>query len=279
MPRREGAPAQRTLIALPEREIELESCSIGDCQYAPFMTNRYVQARLKNRTALPMAVRRITCWFDSDSGLASQQYSNVAPLDITPGGRTDAVIIPFTVDLNLRESTNYAHIEVDYAVGDGRDKLASFGMPDTGYMIVLPTDAQPKRQFFISYKIPADTATARDLRKCLAKAGIRGYIAEDDPRYGHNMYTGKFEPEIDNSEALVVLWTKSASADPGTMQWEMEYSQKKSKRIYVVKEDGVDPPPGLPESTERFHAGSPVSGADLVDFTAKIYCAYQQGID
>ena len=195
-----------------------------------------------------------------------------------PGGCTDAVTIPFTVDLNLHESTNYAHIEVEYTVGGGLDKLASFGMPDTGYMIVLPTDAQTKRQFFISY-IPADTATARDLQKWLARVGVRGYIVEDDPRYGHDMYTGKFEPEIDNSEALVVLWTKSASADPGTMLWEMEYSQKKSKRICVVKEDGVDPPPGLPESTERFHAGSPISGADLVNFTAKIYRAYQQGID
>lgn len=267
------------MIALPKCEIELESCSIGSSRDAPFMTRRFVQARLKNITALPMTVRRITCWFDPDSGLVSQRYSYDAPLDIMPGGRSDAVIIPFTVDLNLRESTNYAHIEVKYAVGGGRDKLASFEMPDTGYMLVVPTDAQPKRQFFISYKIPADTATAYNLQKYLAKAGIRGYIAEDDARYGHDMYTEKFEPEIDNSEALVVLWTKSASADPGTMLWEMEYSQKKSKRICVVKEDDVDPPPGLPESTERFHAGSPVSGADLVEFTAKIYRAYQQGID
>ena len=238
-----------------------------------------MQAVFKSNSTLPMTVRRIACWFDPEPELEAPVHSLDVPHKIAPGGRSEPIIIHFTADLRLRKSTNYACIEVEYTTGAGTPKKASFGQPDTPYMIVVPTEAQPRRQFFISHKIPADTALARNLCKYLAKVGVRGYVAEDDPRYGHDLYTGKFEPEIDNSIALVVLWTESASADPGTMQWEMEYSQKKAKRIYVVKEDRVDPPPGLPKSTERFDAGSPVSEANLAEFATKIYRAYRQGVD
>ena len=261
-------------------EIGLESCSVGESTYAPFMTTRrYIQAVFKNNTDLPVTITRITCWFESEPGLTARRHSANDPIDIVPGGRSEPIIIQFTVDLNLRPSTNIAHIKIEYALNHGPVNTLEFDNPNTTHMIVVPITAVPKHQLFISYKISADTKLAHELLRYMNKIGFRGYIAEDDPRYGHDMYTGKFAPEIDNSDALIVLWTRDASADPGTMQWELEYALDSKKRILLIKEDGVDPPPELSERTERFNAGSPITILDLVKFVTKFYHGYQMGID
>lgn len=268
------------MIAVAVPEIALESCSIGDTSYAPFMTTRrFIQVVFKNNVALPVIITRVTCWFESEPGLAARRHSVDAPVEIAPGGRSESIIVPFTVDLGLYQSTNYAHVEIEYVVDNGAPRTLVFGSPSTAHMMVLPITAIPKNQLFISYKISTDTKLAHELHKYLHKIGFRGYIAEDDPRYGHDMYTGKFAPEINNSSALIVLWTGAAAAEPGTVQWELEYALSNKKRILVIKEDGVDPPPSLSSRTERFHAGSPVSRSDLVKFVTKFYRGYQRGFD
>lgn len=85
---------------MAEREIELESCSIGNSQYAPFATTRrFVQAVFKNNSALPVTVRRIACRFDHEPELAAPVHSLDVPHEIAPGGRSEPIIIHFTVDL------------------------------------------------------------------------------------------------------------------------------------------------------------------------------------
>lgn len=242
-------------------------------------TQRYIQAVFKNNTALPVTITRITCWFEPEPGLPARRHSVDTPVAIAPGGRSESVIVQFTVDLDLHMSTNTARVEINYVIDRSAPKTLLFETPNTTHIITVPITAVPKNQLFISYKISADTELAHELHKYLSKIGFRGYIAEDDPRYGHDMYTGKFAPEIDNSAALIVLWTRAASTDPGTVQWELNHALGTKKRILVIKEDGVDPPPTLSDRTERFHAGSPISTSDLVKFVTRFYRGYQQGMD
>lgn len=268
------------MTVLAWHDIELESCSIGDATYAPFMTTlRYIQVVFKNNTNVPVTITRITCWFEPEQGLPTRLHTVNLPIGVAPGGRSEPIIIPFTVDLALRSSSNSARVEIEYTARRGDPKTLLFRSPDTAHMVVVPITTIPENQLFISYKISTDTWLAHELHKYLNKIGFRGYIAEDDPRYGHDMYTGKFVPEINNSAALIVLWTRAASTDPGTMQWELNHALETKKRILVIKEDGIDPPPALSDRTERFHAGSPITVSDLVMFVTKFYRSYKLGMD
>lgn len=265
---------------MPDEGIELESCSVGDSNYAPYMnTGQYIQATFRNLLDYPVTITRVTCSFASEPGVAAKTYEIRVPFGIDPGGRSETVVVPFTVDLNIRSTTNHARIGVEYTTRAGGRATAVFDHPDTGFIVTLPIDPTPKSQLFISHKIPPDTRLARRLSYYLSKIGIRGYVAEDDPRYGHHMQTGKFSPEIDRSMALVVLWTKSASADPGTMSWEMDHARKRGKRLIVVKEGTVAPPADVPADLEYFDASTPVSEADLIHFVTKIHDARRRGLD
>ena len=202
-----------------------------------------------------------------------------APIDIDPGCRSEALVIPFRVDLSTLPMTNYARIKIEYTTRDGRRRAAAFDHPHTDFIIPLPVDPAPKSQLFISHKIPLDTRLAKRLSHYLSKVGIRGYLAEDNPRYGHHMRTGKFSPEIDGSKAVVVLWTEGASADPGTMSWEINYALEHGKRLIVVKEGTVDAPCDVPADLEYFDASSPISETDLIHFATKVYDAHRRGLE
>lgn len=78
---------------------------------------------------------------------------------------------------------------------------------------------------------------------------------------------------------MIVLWTKGASADPGTMSWEINYAKDQGKRLIVVKEGTVDAPRDVTADLEYFDASSPISEADLIHFVTKIYDAYRRGLD
>lgn len=265
---------------MPDTQIELESCSVGDSRYAPFMSTRhYIQAVFRNRSDEPVTLVRVMCSFEAEPGVDTKTYAVDVPLDIEPGGRSEALVIPFRVDLGTLPMTNYARIKIEYTTRDGGRHEAAFDHPHTDFVIPLPFNPAPKSQLFISHKIPLDTQLAKRLSHYLSKIGIRGYLAEDDPRYGHHMHTGKFSPEIDSSNAVIVLWTKGASADPGTMSWEINYAKDQGKRLIVVKEGTVDAPRDVPADLEYFDASSPISEADLIHFVTKVYDAYRRGLD
>ena len=268
------------MIHVPDIEIELESCSIGDSVYAPFMSTRqYVQVVFKNCSNEPVTLTRVACSFQSEPGVDAKAYVISMPLGIEPGGRSEPAVIQFTADLSIASMTNYARIDIEYTTRDGARRTATFDQPDTNYIVPLPINPAPKSQLFISHKIPFDTCLARRLSHYLSKIGIRGYVAEDDPLYGHRMHTGKFSPEIDNSKAVVVLWTRNASANPGTMLWEMDYAKEHGKRLIVVKEGAVDAPRDVPSDLEYFDASSPISEANLIHFVTKLYGAHRRGLD
>ena len=261
-------------------DIGIESCSVGDSNYAPFMnTKQYVQVVFRNRSSEAVTISRVMCSFPTEPGVDAKVYAIDTPLDIEPGGRSEVAVIPFTVDLGILPSTHYTRIKIEYTTSDGRKRSAEFAQPRTAYIVPLPINPFPESQLFISHKIPLDTQLARRLAHYLSKIRIRGYVAEDDPRYGHHMHTGKFTPEIDNSKAVVILWTAGAAADPGTMSWEMDYARERRKRLIVVKEDAVDAPRDVPADLEYFDASTPISEASLIYFVTKLYNAYRRGLD
>ena len=267
-------------MRMPDTEIKIESCSVGDSNYAPFMnTKQHVQVVFRNSSAEAVTVTRVMCSFPTEPGVDAKVYATDVPLDIEPGGRSEAAVVQFTVDLGILHSTRYARIEIEYTTCAGSTRTAVFGPPHTDFIIPLPINPSPKSQLFISHKIPLDTRLARRLSLYLSKIGVRGYVAEDDPRYGHHMHTGKFTPEIDNSRAVVVLWTAGASADPGTMSWEMDYARERGKRLIVVKEDAVGAPRDVPADLEYFDASTPISESDLIHFVTKLYSAHRRGLD
>ena len=64
---------------------------------------------------------------------------------------------------------------------------------DTKYIIINPKHS-PEKHFFLSHKDPENTFIASRLDHYLKKIGFIGYVAENDPKPGLDIWTEKIFP-------------------------------------------------------------------------------------
>lgn len=89
---------------------------------------------------------------------------------------------------------------------------------------------------FISHSV-SDIDTVEKIADLLEDYGIESYIAERDLQYG-NYLSDKIRINIDNSDAVLVLWTNNSHHSDWVNQ-EIGYAVKAGKKIIPLIEKGV----------------------------------------
>ena len=91
---------------------------------------------------------------------------------------------------------------------------------------------------FISHSV-RDLREVELLAEILDEYGIETYVAERDRQYGKEL-SQKIKRNIENSDAILVLWTNN-SKHSGWVNQEIGYAEKCNKLIIPLVEKGVKP--------------------------------------
>ena len=168
-------------------------------------------------------------------------------------GESTTVIVHIRAPLAVQSGTNNVALEVMYqALRDGRFRpRASSVLPRNACCVIVKNREMTAKRVFISHKIPEDSESARLLQEMLRRAGIQGYMAEDDPRFDVNLWREKLPDAIRDSDFTAALWTAYAQAAPEAgVQREIAISDAHDVPVALLRELGVPLPRGFDQNRE-----------------------------
>ena len=234
----------------------------------------FVVTKFKNNSNQLIEINTVRCLFETEKSLPT--YSSYSPMiSILPGHRSALVKFPFKVELNLTQNTNNPILEVTYSVNKSPYKTLKFKNPHTRCIIINPMHP-PEKHFFLSHSDPKDTLIAQRLDHHLRKIGVEGYVAEDDPRPGLDIWDEKIFPSIDTCMGIIVLWT-SAAVNSQTIIREVEYAKKKGKRTILLAEKDVDIPDLFRGTSEYLTTKNKIIDIELIKLVGNIEKIYDRG--
>lgn len=253
-------------------ELALEGPWIEPDSYVSYLNVVHVKLEFRNVSEHTLEVTKITCSFQSEDSLPRQEFSAKRPEIIKPNNRSATMDIPIPIGLELKAGTNSLVIDVEYTI-DRSARKTTFS--DAGYLIINPKHS-PEKHFFLSHKDPENTHIASRLDHYLKKIGFIGYIAENDPKPGLDMWTEKIFPSIDDCVCMIVLWTDIATNSP-KIPAEIEYAKEKRKRIIILAEKESKVPEIFVGTNEYIKACEEITDEDLVNLVNWIHDMYRQG--
>lgn len=259
-----------------QKELALEGFWIRPRSYVSYLDDDlFVFVEFRNNSDAIIEIKSITCSFQVEPSLPKHASQIFPHISMRPNNRSSILKIPFTVELTLQFATNYPDLDVEYTI-DKNTKTVSFCNPDTRCIIINPKHP-PEKHFFLSHKDPENTGLAERLDRHLQKIGFIGYVAENDPKPGLDIWDEKIFPSIDDSTGLIVLWTKDAANSPDTIYKEIEYANKKEKRIILLAEKDVEIPTMLQGTIEYMTIDETIADYDLVRLVDTIHNLYKLG--
>ena len=259
-----------------QNELILEHVWIEPNTYVSYLDDVRIKIEFKNASDYTLEINKITCSLQAEDHMPRHESSITPHESIHPNNRSSTLTILIKIGLELNIGTNSPVFDVEYAAGRSARKKVTFGPPDTKYLIINPKHS-PEKHFFLSHKDPKDKTIALSLDRHLEKIGFRGYVAENDPKPGLDIWDEKILPSIDDCVGMIVLWTRNAAKDPKSISKEIEYAIKKEKRVFLLAENGIDIPSGLGKTTEHITTGARVTDRDLVYLVNAIHDVYKQG--
>lgn len=259
-----------------QTELSLDGFWIRPHSYVTYLDELVVITKFKNNSDQIIEIDTVTCSFEPEDSLPTCSSSASPMISLMPNHRSSLVKIPFVVDLKLREFTNNPTLEVTYSVNKSSTKTLKFCTPYTRCIIINPMHP-PEKHFFLSHKDPKDTLIATRLNHHLIKIGFIGYVAEDNPRPGFDIWDEKISPSIDTCVGIIVLWTSDAAADPQRIIREVKYAKKKGKRVILLAEKNVDIPDLFQGTKEYLTTESKISNIELVKLVEVIEKIYDLG--
>lgn len=263
-------------MSSPE-ELSLEGFWIRPHSYVTYLDDEmFILTEFKNNSDELIEIDTVTCSFEMEESLPKYSSSVSPHISIRPQNRSSLVRIPFKVDLKLQQGTNYPTLDVTYRISKSSTQTVRFGNPYTRCIIINPMHP-PEKHFFLSHKDPKDTLISTRLDHHLKKIGFRGYVAENDPRPGLDIWEEKIFPSIDTCVGLIVLWTSNAAEDSQTIIHEVEYAKKKQKRIILLAEKNVDIPDLFQGTKEYLELDAGISDVELVRLVEIIEKTYRLG--
>src|SRR5207247_2184056 len=172
---------------------------------------------------------------------------------IEPGGFVD-LTVPIRASLLFQLNTNSFVVHVRYRIdtnhGPGPQRLSR--LVDNDYVIVRPVPRYEDALVFVSFKDPEDEGIARLAEVLLSRAGLRAYLAKDDPRPASEYWRGKIEPAIRSSKAILVIWTPRTDVEPNVVLRETKFAQRSGVPVILCLERGVNPPKGFPPERREY---------------------------
>jgi len=261
-----------------KQELSITGCWIDPHSNITYLEKAEFRVEIKNDSKHTLEIIKISCRFEAENDLPPHIFSREPMISIKPGNISSLIKIPFTVDLSLREATNYSLLEITYRYAKSVDLItATFGYPDTRYLIIKSVHS-PEKHFFISHKDPVQTQLGTKLDYHLIKIGFRGYLAENDKSPGLDIWNDKIIPNIDGCVALVVLWTAEATKDSKRILREVKRAKRQKKKIIVLAEKDVKIHKIFKGTKEYYRvAEGKVKEIDLIELVEHIEKLYRSG--
>lgn len=262
---------------MKQEELFLEGFWVRPHSHVTYLEDDlFVDVEFKNNSEYIIDIDTVTCSFEMEESLPDY-FSVVSPnVSIESKNISDMIRIPFKVDLKLRQDTNYPTLVIKYRVNKSQTKTIKFTNPYTRGIIIHPMHP-PEKHFFLSHKDPKDIFLATKLDHHLQKIGFMGYMAENDPRPGLDIWYEKIFPSIDTCFGLIVLWTSDAAEDPQTIIREVEYAKKKQKRMILLAEKDVAIPDMFQGTKEYLELNGKIIDVELVKLVEIIERIYKSG--
>ena len=260
-----------------QNELTLTSFRLKPNTYVSYLdTDVYAAIEFKNISQHTLEICKITCSFQTESDMSPHKSILELHTSIPPNNRSPTLKIPLHIDLELSGGTNISTLQVEYLISESISRTVTFGIPDTKFLIIQPKDS-PEKDFFLSHKAPDDQYIAQKLHHHLKKIGFNGYVAEDYPMPGFDIWNDKIFPAIDDSVGVIILWTKNAKKHYENIFREIKHAQKKEKIIVILAEKDLEIPKILPQTTEYIQADGDINDQELVKLVNAIHKAYMNG--
>ena len=218
-----------------------------ECSY---LSESALRIKIRNESNCQLLIQAVSCQFDQEQGTSRNPF-RVHPSTTLAAGQTSNILsVPFTASLTFKPESNFCDItaRVRSRRGSNWDRPESVPLGKLIWKKFVPCKREPKT-FFLGHKDPEDKRHVERLNYYLTKAGFRGYMAEEDPRPGDFLWEEKIEARIQESAALLVLWTRSAASNPSNVKREIELAMSIGKRIIPIVEKGISPPDYFPRET------------------------------
>ena len=236
----------------------------------------YVTIEFKNISQHTLEICKITCSFQTESDMSPRKSILELHMPIPPNNRSRLLKISLPIDLELSGGTNTSTLQVEYLINKSVHRTVGFGIPDTKSLIIHPKHS-PEKYFFLSHKDPDDRDIAQKLDHHLKKIGFNGYVAEDYPVPGFDIWNDKIFPSIDDCVGVIILWTENAEKYSKNIFREIKYAQKKKKIIVILAEKDIEIPKIFPKTKEYVKADGDINDQELVKLVNVIHKVYMSG--
>lgn len=238
----------------------------------PFLSRCFVYIQLRNRLDRPARIEKVECHFTMDQGMGS--YIPVVGLSQTldRGQLSDPIPINVDADLSFTAYTNAYRLAIEY--DDGAKKRME--LDPRKYVVFTPL-GPCDQLLFISHRDPEDTKLGRHLVNFLKKIGFNGYLSEDDRRPGSDLWGDKIPKAINDSLAVIFLWTRQAAGKPDNLLRELDLANAAKKPVLAAIEPDITLPPAFSREREYYRFNRAVNIRELKDFVRYIDRAYRQG--
>ena len=257
-------------------DLSITGCWIEPHSDLSYMDDAFLKIEFKNESDVPIDIEKVTCSFQTEKGLSPLKFSLEPMITVLGGHISQIVRISFFVDLKLHFATNYALIEAEYRKNHSKEShTISFDFPESRYVIIHNIHS-PEKHFLISHKDPENTNISEKLDLYLKKIGFAGYVAENDPSPGLDIWEEKVIPAINTCSALIVLWTNDAIKNPSNIFREMNYAKKQNKRIITLSEK-IELPE-IFQGTNEYTTVDEIDDENLIQLVDNIYKNYRKGI-
>jgi hypothetical protein len=262
-------------------DVALDSCAVIPRYSLLYLEEGYINAELKNNLCSSIIIEDIICSFQTEAGLVPYEVHSPEKRYVDSGGRI-TIQIPFTVELDLIPFTNVFSLNVRYRVR-GTDKIIAIpidGFCVTNSIVIYPS-RQTEKYFFVSHKIPEDTSIASKLDHHLQKVGFKGFLAEDNPRPGLDIWAEKIMPAIQDESCIgvIALWGANAEKSPAAIIRELKYAQDYGKTQILLVEKQTNVPDSFPKNVREYQEsiGTSITEVDLIKLVKSIDNMYKSG--
>ena len=263
---------------------EVENLVVETCWITPkpslfYFNEGCINMEFRNNSDLTIKINEVICKFQTEENIQQEEKPHTQKkVYIEPKNRA-MVQIPFTVDLNMILYTNTYSLIVNYQIGRSKE-IHSISIRPAQNSIIVYSSRQSKKYFFISHKIPEDTNIAGRLDHYLQKIGFKGFLAENNPKPGLDIWKEKILPSIDCPECIgvIAIWSLKAILNPDAIMRELEYGQECGKKQILLVENGAELPIPFPSNTEYQRSLIDIfSESDLINLVNSIDKMYLEG--
>jgi hypothetical protein len=253
--------------------------TIANCWSIPNLNIAYTEngiifVELKNNSTKTITIKTLEIEFETEPYFKPYSVKSINPVKIK-SKNIEKIQISFLTKLILRHLTNVYKIKITFSLEN--QIYSKISLNAISNSLIIHSCRPVTNLAFVSHKDPEDTELGNKVDFYLQKIGFEGYLAENDSRPGLDFWKEKIHPKIDESNVVIILWTKNASQNPKNILREVNYAKKKKKRIILVPEKDVKIPKEFSKHIGYHTVSSIINEKEIVKLVTDIEKTYHQG--